>query len=129
VYKVSRSKDVTWDNVGAATWSSIELNVGITCACLVTLKPVLGAVFPRLGYSNTGRHCSVELPANDALHVQRDAEETRSTDIRRAMPSQNRHSLNQKTVWDEVEEVWNAGGKHKISKSNDNSYSWSIMSS
>ena len=129
MYKVSRSTDITWDNVGAATWSSIELNVGITCACLVTLKPVLGAVFPRLGYGNSGRHYSAELPANDTPHAQRAAEERRSMDIQRATPPLNRHSSNQKTPWDEVEEVWDAGGKHKISKSKDNSYSWSIMTS
>jgi hypothetical protein len=123
VYKVSQSKDVTYDNVGGATWSSIELNIGITCACLVTLKPVLGAVFPRLGFNNSGRNYSVELPASDTPHVQRAAEESRSMDIQRVTPPPNRHSLNQKTPWDEVEEAWDAGGKRRISKSSDHSYS------
>ena len=45
---VSRSEDVTWDNVPAATWSSVELNVGIICACCPTLKPVIAWAFPRL---------------------------------------------------------------------------------
>jgi hypothetical protein len=130
VYKVSKSKDVTWDNVGAATWSSIELNVGIICACLVTLKPVLGAVFPRLVYSNTSRHYSVELPANnDSSHMQRAVVESRSMDIQRVMPSHNRQSSTAKTRWDEGEDTWDAGGDRRISRAKDHSYSWSIVTS
>lgn len=48
IYIVANSDDITWDNVGAATWSSIELNTAIICACLPTLKPVVNIVFPRL---------------------------------------------------------------------------------
>ena len=51
IYIVSISKDVSWDNVGAATWSSVETNVGIICACLPTLKALLARIFPRLLYS------------------------------------------------------------------------------
>src|SRR5271155_524357 len=46
LYVISRSDDVTWDNVGAATWSSVELNVGIMCACLPTLRPLMNRLFP-----------------------------------------------------------------------------------
>jgi hypothetical protein len=46
LYIISRSDDVTWDNVGAATWSSVELNVGIMCACLPPLKPLMNRLFP-----------------------------------------------------------------------------------
>ena len=48
LYTVAHSTDYTWDNVGAATWSSIELNIGIICACLPTLKPVVNHLFPKL---------------------------------------------------------------------------------
>jgi hypothetical protein len=48
LYVIADSPDVTWDNVGAATWSSGELNVAIICACLPTLKPIVGRLYSRL---------------------------------------------------------------------------------
>ncbi|KAK4160459.1 hypothetical protein QBC43DRAFT_381243 [Cladorrhinum sp. PSN259] len=44
----SVSKDPTWDNYGAAIWSSIESNVGIVCASLAHLKPMIARYAPRL---------------------------------------------------------------------------------
>ncbi|OTB06089.1 hypothetical protein M426DRAFT_21209 [Hypoxylon sp. CI-4A] len=44
----SVSEDVTWDNYGAAIWSSIETNTGIVCACLVHLKPMIVRYMPSL---------------------------------------------------------------------------------
>ncbi|PVH98540.1 hypothetical protein DM02DRAFT_566160, partial [Periconia macrospinosa] len=44
---ISKSKDPTWDNPAPATWSSIESSVGITCASLTALKPLLSRFFPR----------------------------------------------------------------------------------
>ncbi|KAJ5665289.1 uncharacterized protein N7477_007737 [Penicillium maclennaniae] len=46
--KISDSNDPTYDNVGAASWSAIECNTGIICACLPTLKPLLSHVMPGL---------------------------------------------------------------------------------
>ncbi|KAJ5345139.1 Integral membrane protein, partial [Penicillium brevicompactum] len=43
---ISDSMDPTYDNVGAASWSAIECNTGIICACLPTLKPLIARVFP-----------------------------------------------------------------------------------
>ncbi|KAI1418915.1 hypothetical protein F5Y12DRAFT_789487 [Xylaria sp. FL1777] len=40
------STDPTWDHVGSSIWSSIECNVGIMCACLVHLKPLITHVAP-----------------------------------------------------------------------------------
>ncbi|KAJ5836416.1 hypothetical protein N7447_002442 [Penicillium robsamsonii] len=44
--KIADSSDPTFDNVGAASWSAIECNTGIICACLPTLKPLLARIFP-----------------------------------------------------------------------------------
>ncbi|KAK5164013.1 uncharacterized protein LTR77_010104 [Saxophila tyrrhenica] len=49
---VSRSDDISWENPLAAIWSSTELNVGIICSCLPTLKGCISRVFPRL-FSST----------------------------------------------------------------------------
>ncbi|KUJ14828.1 uncharacterized protein LY89DRAFT_649396 [Mollisia scopiformis] len=50
-----RSTDPTWDNIGIANWSCIELNTAIICPCLTTLKPLLSRCFPRVFSSNSSR--------------------------------------------------------------------------
>ncbi|KAK4167243.1 hypothetical protein QBC43DRAFT_204141 [Cladorrhinum sp. PSN259] len=52
------SDDTTWDNVASSCWSVGELCSGITCACLPTLRPLVGKVFPSLQSqnSNTGKY-------------------------------------------------------------------------
>jgi hypothetical protein len=42
------TEDPTWDNTEAACWSLIELNCGILCASLPTLRPLLGKIVPGL---------------------------------------------------------------------------------
>ncbi|KAE8351747.1 integral membrane protein [Aspergillus coremiiformis] len=46
--KIADSTDPTFDNVGAATWSAVECNVGIICACLPTLRPLVSRIVPHL---------------------------------------------------------------------------------
>ncbi|KAJ5647334.1 hypothetical protein N7490_003706 [Penicillium lividum] len=46
--KISDSADPTYDNVGAASWSAVECNTGIICACLPTLKPLISKLVPGL---------------------------------------------------------------------------------
>lgn len=48
LYVVSVSPDITWDNPLPAIWSSSEVNVGIICSCLPTLKGGIVRIFPRL---------------------------------------------------------------------------------
>ncbi|KAH8725893.1 hypothetical protein GQ44DRAFT_207239 [Phaeosphaeriaceae sp. PMI808] len=45
---ISNSEDPTYDNPPAATWSSVEINVGIICSCLPCLRPLLNKCFPRI---------------------------------------------------------------------------------
>ncbi|KAJ6110336.1 Integral membrane protein [Penicillium sp. IBT 16267x] len=52
--KISDSTDPTFDNVGAASWSAIECNTGIICACLPTLKPLISKLAPGLLSSMNG---------------------------------------------------------------------------
>ncbi|KAJ5109346.1 hypothetical protein N7456_006021 [Penicillium angulare] len=54
--KISDSTDPTYDNVGAASWSAIECNVGIICACLPTLKPLISKIVPGLLSTLNGSH-------------------------------------------------------------------------
>lgn len=40
--------DPTWDNVPTSYWTVVELNCGIICASIATLRPLLRHVFPSL---------------------------------------------------------------------------------
>ncbi|KAF6810681.1 integral membrane protein [Colletotrichum plurivorum] len=41
------TKDPYWDNVDAATWSFLEITIGILAACLPTLRPLFVTLLPR----------------------------------------------------------------------------------
>ncbi|KAI8935525.1 hypothetical protein NX059_008095 [Plenodomus lindquistii] len=45
---ISNSKDPLYDNAPAALWSSVECNVGIICACLPLLRPLVTRYLPGL---------------------------------------------------------------------------------
>jgi hypothetical protein len=45
--------DPTWDDEAAATWSILELNTGIVCSCMPTLKPLVTRIIPRFSTVNT----------------------------------------------------------------------------
>jgi hypothetical protein len=42
------SSNPTWDQVEVVNWSNIEVNVGIICACLPTLRVILVRMFPKI---------------------------------------------------------------------------------
>ncbi|KAK3937758.1 hypothetical protein QBC46DRAFT_356410 [Diplogelasinospora grovesii] len=47
--KFANSSNPTWDNVDVTIWSTVEINVGIMCACLPTFRQLLVWMFPTLG--------------------------------------------------------------------------------
>ena len=55
LYFATITIDPTYENVGVANWSSIELNTAIFCACLPTLRPLIARIFPSLISSGHGR--------------------------------------------------------------------------
>lgn len=42
-----QTTDISWHNPLAAIWSSLEVNIGIVCSCLPTLKTMVSRWFPR----------------------------------------------------------------------------------
>lgn len=48
LYVVSHTDDISWNNPLPAIWSSTEVNVGILCSCLPTLKGLLNRFYPSL---------------------------------------------------------------------------------
>ena len=54
LYVVSVSSDPTFDNVAAAYWSDIEMNLAIICGSLPTLRPLLSRCFTTFQNSTYG---------------------------------------------------------------------------
>lgn len=52
----ANSSNATWDNLPVSLWSTIEINVGIICACMPTVRLLLLKLFPKL--SSTYRDMS-----------------------------------------------------------------------
>ncbi|EJT79447.1 hypothetical protein GGTG_04531 [Gaeumannomyces tritici R3-111a-1] len=42
IYRSTTSADKTWDAVPSGLYAIIEINVGIACSCVVTLRPLFG---------------------------------------------------------------------------------------
>ncbi|KAK8093579.1 hypothetical protein PG997_000264 [Apiospora hydei] len=52
----AESHNPTWDNFDVANWSTIEINTGIICACMPSLRLLLVRLFPKvLGGSTDAR--------------------------------------------------------------------------
>jgi hypothetical protein len=58
------SDNPTWDDWQTTNWSTIEVNVGIICACLPTARLMLKRIFPALG--GTSRNTKGYYASNDA---------------------------------------------------------------
>jgi hypothetical protein len=57
--RIANSLDPTFDVPNAAMFSAIELNIGILCACLPTLRPLLSAMLPSY-FPTTAPYTNVE---------------------------------------------------------------------
>ncbi|KAI9054826.1 hypothetical protein LZ554_001971 [Drepanopeziza brunnea f. sp. 'monogermtubi'] len=52
----SNSQNPTWDNLPVSLWSTVEVSIGLICACMPTLRLVLVRLFPRsLGTTQLSR--------------------------------------------------------------------------
>ncbi|KAK2737069.1 hypothetical protein FQN55_001281 [Onygenales sp. PD_40] len=97
---LSKSKDPTWEQPATAYWSSIELNMGIICASLPTLKPFITKVAPRIlgterasrmgysGHSSNSRfvkpkhnHMQARPNSFTMLHLGRDTQSQESASV------------------------------------------------
>ncbi|KAH7122921.1 hypothetical protein EDB81DRAFT_223173 [Dactylonectria macrodidyma] len=48
VVKFGDSQNATWDYVGISKWSTVEISVGIICACMPSLRLLLVRLFPSI---------------------------------------------------------------------------------
>ncbi|KAJ0349057.1 hypothetical protein COL154_013663 [Colletotrichum chrysophilum] len=44
----AKSQNPTWDQFEVATWSTVEINTGIICACMPSVRIILVGFFPKL---------------------------------------------------------------------------------
>ncbi|KAF2017379.1 hypothetical protein BU24DRAFT_149608 [Aaosphaeria arxii CBS 175.79] len=101
LHKGINTQDPFWDNAPAAYWSVVELNCGIICACLPTLRPLIQKITPHLlstgPRTGTNTNFSNELdrfPKHDTqtnkdvehgIFVQKDLEVHSTTELRTSL--------------------------------------------
>ena len=61
-----RGNDVPWNASLALMWSAVEVNVGIICACIPTLKPLAIRILPAVITDRVAKRNSIAV--SDALH-------------------------------------------------------------
>lgn len=52
LYIATKSKDPTWDKTDAVYWTAVELNTGIICASMTTLRPLVSRMLPGVFSTN-----------------------------------------------------------------------------
>ena len=57
-YAPDHLKDNTYYGVGSMTWSGVEQGIGIVCACLPTLRPLVSYMYPRGSKNGKGQGAS-----------------------------------------------------------------------
>ncbi|KAK2627361.1 hypothetical protein QTJ16_003327 [Diplocarpon rosae] len=64
------SRNPTWDNLSVSIWSTIEINVGLICACMPTLRLLLVHLFPNIMASQNqsgSKNAYYGTPAHSAV--------------------------------------------------------------
>jgi hypothetical protein len=68
IYAASNSgKDASYNSSMAALWSSLEINTGILCSSLPTLRALVARTFPRL-FASTTHRSRTEALGREGLH-------------------------------------------------------------
>lgn len=83
---ISNSSDVSFDNVAHATLSAVEVNVGIICACLPAMRPLLALTMPKY-FSATAQYTNVPaLDVEQLKHIHTPSVSTRTNTARTNTP-------------------------------------------
>jgi hypothetical protein len=61
----AKSINPTWDNLLVSQWSTIEINVGIICACMPSMRILLVRLFPKL-LGTTQNNSTTKLYGNNS---------------------------------------------------------------
>ena len=68
----AKSSNPTWDQWPIALWSTIEINVGVICTCLPSIRLILVRLFPGVLDSNASPHTS--HPEHEQWHSSESSE-------------------------------------------------------
>lgn len=75
----ARGNNPTWDQANVINWSNIEINVGIICACLPTIRVMLTRAFPKaLETARGGSHSSARKGSTYKMQILEDGPEDAS---------------------------------------------------
>ncbi|CZR64790.1 uncharacterized protein PAC_14689 [Phialocephala subalpina] len=102
LYNVSISDDITWDNPGTATWSSIEINVAIICTSISVLRPLVSHLFPGIFSSFQNTKSSGGMTSASKTKIKSDKVLTFTAKVE----EESRGSGNFERVDDSEREVW-----------------------
>lgn len=58
--------DFAWNASLSLMWSAVEVNVGMTCACVPTLKPLILKLLPAMLYDPNGTRSTISKGPNDS---------------------------------------------------------------
>ncbi|MCJ1469421.1 hypothetical protein MMC07_008054 [Pseudocyphellaria aurata] len=61
--------DTTWSFISRSTWTLLEANTGIICACLPTLKKPITMLFPRMFRGSSKGSSSTPRPSRKSHHL------------------------------------------------------------
>lgn len=67
----ANSSNPTWDQWNLVYWSTIEVNVGMICTCLPSMRLILLRVFPRLFGTGTTHSKSYEERTEGQTNISR----------------------------------------------------------
>ncbi|KAM3480429.1 hypothetical protein MY5147_001195 [Beauveria neobassiana] len=76
----ANSINPTWDELPLALWSTIEINVGLMCACLPTLRLILVRILPRV-FGSTLRSASERSAVSHATNASARKAKLRMTSV------------------------------------------------
>lgn len=88
-YKPTQLADSTYSGVGSMTWSIVEQGIGVVCACLPTLRPLVGAVTPNRSKENTKVSSSIGMDNYRGKNVRSDNEADRKSAWKPACDSES----------------------------------------
>lgn len=60
-YHPTQLADSTYSGVGSMTWSIVEQGIGVVCACLPTLRPLMESMSPRRSKENTKNNSNIGM--------------------------------------------------------------------
>ena len=87
-------EDFTWETVDVVIWAVLEQNIGIICACIPTLRPIMKKLLDVTGDNDGARSAGESRRSGPVLpHISMDTDNR--IDRQQRGPDRNNHPLQQ----------------------------------